>query len=481
MTITSYAQNFEDVILWRALKHVEHGFYIDIGAQDPVVDSVSLAFYERGWRGVHVEPTPQYAEKLRAARADEPVIEAAIGGSEQPIRLFEIADTGLSTGNEEIAQGHVTKGFAVRSVEVPCMPLSQLLDAQGGRPIHWLKIDVEGMEGDVIESWSPSLVRPWIVVVESTKPNTQESSHELWEPRLVALDYEFVYFDGLNRFYVSKEHRELKAPFGPGPNFFDFFQLDEHSGYVHELAKALARRSQEIEQLTDVLDTANVKASSLCAAFKQASTVWDNVSEVFTDEPIHKDVSGLARASRVLSAALHQCEDDLANLPAQLARHKIENAVTRNDLSEALRQLSDELAQLMRREAEGTAVLRRREAELRLANEWLSAMRSSTSWRMTAPLRWIAGGPRQMLRSAVEQLYRGVRRYSVLKQAVWSLASLAPPLKRRLVKFAEGRALPSDNRSTLHTVKTSGASESRTPATPLSLRARQVFADLNDH
>jgi|SRR5262245_3315890 len=56
--VISYAQNFEDIILWRALKHVEKGFYIDIGAQDPVVDSVSLAFYEKGWRGVHVEPVP---------------------------------------------------------------------------------------------------------------------------------------------------------------------------------------------------------------------------------------------------------------------------------------------------------------------------------------------------------------------------------------------------------------------------------------
>jgi len=62
MGITSYAQNFEDVMLWRALKHVEKGFYVDIGAQDPLVDSVSLAFYEHGWRGVNVEPTQQYSE-----------------------------------------------------------------------------------------------------------------------------------------------------------------------------------------------------------------------------------------------------------------------------------------------------------------------------------------------------------------------------------------------------------------------------------
>jgi hypothetical protein len=40
----SYAQNFEDVMLWRAFRDVEQGFYVDLGAQDPLVDSVSLAF-----------------------------------------------------------------------------------------------------------------------------------------------------------------------------------------------------------------------------------------------------------------------------------------------------------------------------------------------------------------------------------------------------------------------------------------------------
>ncbi|RAI25815.1 FkbM family methyltransferase, partial [Rhodoplanes serenus] len=76
--LRSYAQNFEDVILFRALKDVTVGSYIDIGAQDPVFDSVSLAFYERGWRGTHVEPSRNYSELLRRARVDERVIEAAV-------------------------------------------------------------------------------------------------------------------------------------------------------------------------------------------------------------------------------------------------------------------------------------------------------------------------------------------------------------------------------------------------------------------
>ena len=40
----SYAQNFEDVMLARALGDVETGFYIDVGAQDPDEGSVYKAF-----------------------------------------------------------------------------------------------------------------------------------------------------------------------------------------------------------------------------------------------------------------------------------------------------------------------------------------------------------------------------------------------------------------------------------------------------
>lgn len=225
MRITSYAQNFEDVILWRALKHVEHGFYLDVGAQDPLIDSVSLAFYERGWRGVHVEPTAVYAEKLRTARPGDEVVQAAVGTSPDPITLWEFPNTGLSTGDAVIAEEHRARGFEHVASRVPCVPLSEILDRFAGREIHWLKIDVEGMEDEVIDSWRPSRVRPWIVVIESTKPNSPEQNHMSWEPNLLGLGYDFIYFDGLNRFYVSAEHPEVKGSFGPGPNLFDDFTL----------------------------------------------------------------------------------------------------------------------------------------------------------------------------------------------------------------------------------------------------------------
>lgn len=221
----SYAQNFEDVMLWRALKHVGPGRYIDIGAQDPMVDSVSLAFYEQGWRGVHVEPNPEYARLLRAARPDETVIEAAISTAGGTIAFFEIMDTGLSTGVAAIAEEHRREGFASRRIEVPAMKLARLLDRFEGQDVHWLKIDVEGMEEDAIASWAPSTVRPWIVVVESTRPGSPESTGTPWESALLGLGYERVYRDGLNNFYLSRQHLDLKRHFEVPPNVFDYFKL----------------------------------------------------------------------------------------------------------------------------------------------------------------------------------------------------------------------------------------------------------------
>lgn len=229
--IISYAQNFEDVILWRALKHIDHGFYIDIGAQHPIVDSVSLLFYEHGWRGMHVEPTQQYSNMLREHRPDERVFQLAIGSQRNNLSFFEFENTGLSTANAEIANQHKTNGFEHQETIVPVITLDELLQQIELREIHWLKVDVEGSEKDVLESWRSSTNLPWIVVVESTHPLSQEKSHQEWEEFLTKKGYQYVYFDGLNRFYISPAHPELIDSFSEPPNIFDNFSLSGSSSH----------------------------------------------------------------------------------------------------------------------------------------------------------------------------------------------------------------------------------------------------------
>ena len=265
MSFVSYAQNFEDVMLWRALKHVEDGFYIDIGAQHPVVDSVSLAFYEQGWRGVHVEPTQQYSSLLRAARPDESIFQLAIGNQSQRLTFFEFEDTGLSTADAEIARQHQASGFKCKETLVPILSLDALLQQAGAQDIHWLKVDVEGLENEVLASWQGSSNLPWVVVVESTRPLTQEESHQEWDALLLAKGYSYVYFDGLNRFYVSPAHPELAEAFDSPPNIFDGFVL---SGTASQpFCNLVSSRAQQAESKAE---QAEVKAQQAESKAEQA-------------------------------------------------------------------------------------------------------------------------------------------------------------------------------------------------------------------
>jgi hypothetical protein len=42
------------------LKHIDKGFYADVWANDPDIDSVKKAFFEHGWRGIIIEPAYQW-------------------------------------------------------------------------------------------------------------------------------------------------------------------------------------------------------------------------------------------------------------------------------------------------------------------------------------------------------------------------------------------------------------------------------------
>lgn len=258
----SYSQNFEDLMLWRALKDIKNGFYIDIGAQDPIIDSVSLAFHERGWEGVSVEPSPQFAALFREHRPHEVVEQVAIGDGNKLQTLYEFKDTGLSTGDPEIARQHEERGLVANEVHVPSMSLDALLEKCGQRDIHWLKIDVEGLEEAVLRSWNEASARPWILLIEATRPGTPITSYEGWEPLVLSKDYAFAYFDGLNRFYIHQSHSELHAAFVAPPNVFDNFSL---SGFASQpfcsipiqKQKKASARADAAEAANDMLTTTN--------------------------------------------------------------------------------------------------------------------------------------------------------------------------------------------------------------------------------
>ncbi|MHC5827470.1 MAG: FkbM family methyltransferase, partial [Nostoc sp.] len=90
MTFISYAQNLEDVLLNRVFKHKINGFYIDVGALHPTVDSVTKAFYDRGWSGINIEPIKENCNIFQKERPKDINLNIALSNSEGNLDFFEV-------------------------------------------------------------------------------------------------------------------------------------------------------------------------------------------------------------------------------------------------------------------------------------------------------------------------------------------------------------------------------------------------------
>jgi FkbM family methyltransferase len=325
MTFLSYAQNFEDVMLWRALGSIRRGFYIDVGAQHPDIDSVTRAFYDRGWSGINVEPVAAAAARLAAARPRDITLPVALGEAAGEADFFVVAGSGLSTLEPAALPAIAAAGFRADPTRVRVTTLAEICRAHAPDDIHFLKIDVEGGELAVLRGADFRLYRPWIVVVEATAPMSRTETSAAWEPILREAGYVCVYFDGLNRFYLAEERREeLADAFRLPPNVFDDFLRVADTEWARRVAEAQA------------------EAAGLRAAAREAGR----------------------------AVALVQARGE-------------ETA----ELRRIILALHEEQAALRRETDAARAAAAAAEAAAQEAAGWVAAMRASTSWRLTAPLR----------------------------------------------------------------------------------------------
>jgi FkbM family methyltransferase len=219
----------------------------------PVNDSNTFALYQKGWRGVAIEPLPSYQKAWQQARPNDLFLNAAAGSEPGQLTLRIYGQTQqLSTGSPEmVAHWNQHGNNPTQSVEVPVVVLNQVLaEHYAGKPLHLLSIDVEGMEHEVLKGLDLTQHRPWVVVVEATLPGCTVPTHQAWEPSLLGSGYLMVYFDGANRFYLANEQRHLLGRFALPPNVWDGFVMARQM----ELQLEVDRLKNQVLRLQGELD-----------------------------------------------------------------------------------------------------------------------------------------------------------------------------------------------------------------------------------
>ncbi|MEZ9866593.1 FkbM family methyltransferase [Vibrio sp. 10N.261.51.A4] len=260
MKLISYSQNAEDIMLWRALRDIENGFYIDVGANHPSHDSVTKLFYDRGWTGVNVEPEEECFNSLMKERTRDLNLNRAITSSGDKVEFYISSVRGWSTTDKDSLNNLEQKDAFTRKQVVNAISLDELMSQLEVEDVHFMKVDVEGAEYDVLQSYSFENKRPWIILIEATKPTTQIDTSNIWEWLLIENNYSCVYFDGLNKYYVAKEHDIISDKFKVPVNLFDDYIRSDHYSVIMDNKKMLEKLNRmEVDQIKMDTDKNNIK------------------------------------------------------------------------------------------------------------------------------------------------------------------------------------------------------------------------------
>lgn len=151
----------EDTYAFRNFFHgLVAGSYLEIGGLDGKFLSHSLWFHHHmAWRGMLVEGNPKNYAALAKNRPHDITVNAAICGERTTVHYIEPSkaeESGVSGiiefMSEEFKRAWYPKMDAIPKIEVPCVPLSDVLDYYNIKHVDFFTLDVEGAELSLLKS-----------------------------------------------------------------------------------------------------------------------------------------------------------------------------------------------------------------------------------------------------------------------------------------------------------------------------------------
>jgi FkbM family methyltransferase len=346
----SYSINFEDVILHRVFAHRSDGFFVDVGAAHPVHENDTKALSDSGWTGVNIEPNPALFAELAAQRPRDRNLCVALADREGERDYWQVVGTGLSTCEPAQAQRARDKRHEVTAHRVRTTTLAHVLTEAEAPHVDLLKVDVEGLELEVLRGNDWQHHRPSLVLAEATIPETPERRADRVGPYLAEHGYRRVYFDGLNDWFAAQDFMPPDCAFSTPPNVFDHF---------------ITNVQLSLENRVQLLLGTLAEAETRTIAVQQRADAAERQQAQLRDARAAMRRQDYALAERAQD--LHRMSVELAAMHERLANMGAELVAAHADREELL-------------------LLRAQVGHLRA---YYAAMLSSTSWRVTNPLRQI--------------------------------------------------------------------------------------------
>jgi FkbM family methyltransferase len=213
----SYSQTGEDILVDYIFKsrNILAPTYIDIGAFHPYMFSNTAFFYERGSKGINIEPNPDGIKKFLKQRPNDINLNIGVGSTEGNLDYFCMNIATMNTfdeaGANELVQNHGFQIIEKRAVPVETLP-AVIKKYAGNVFPDFLSLDVEGLDMSILKQIDFTTNFPKVICVETveyTSDGTGAKNQELI--RFIEDSGYIVYADTLiNTIFVNRKFWEKK-------------------------------------------------------------------------------------------------------------------------------------------------------------------------------------------------------------------------------------------------------------------------------
>jgi FkbM family methyltransferase len=196
-----HSQFGEDAILlsyfrarcWRDTGRLElpsTGFYIDVGAHHPSFISNTWSFYNYGWSGINVEPTPGAIDEFAKLRPRDINLPIAIAATDGTATLYFYGH-GVDVNNTLVRE-NVDRDKIPKKVTVETMRLDSLLNTYlpPQTTIDFMSVDAEGLDLEVLQSNDWTRYRPELVVAEHHGQSIEEQIESDLYKYMISREYQ---------------------------------------------------------------------------------------------------------------------------------------------------------------------------------------------------------------------------------------------------------------------------------------------------
>ena len=157
--VKNNSQDGEELYLREIFSNKKEGFYVDVGALHPYRFSNTFWAYERGWKGINIEPNPDMYKLFCRYRDKDINLNLGVGNEEGYFEYYMYVEPAYNSF------WPADKKTAKEVRKIYTKTLKRIFNENNVEEIDFISIDVEGAEMEVLLSndwkkWCPK----WILI-----------------------------------------------------------------------------------------------------------------------------------------------------------------------------------------------------------------------------------------------------------------------------------------------------------------------------